>query len=188
MCGAFFYFILLYFIIHESWLNANKQCKINHARNAQNIVETIKILTVWVCFESECLVFAFWTINSTFSPRFIQKLWCYAKHYMPKLDWFYFIQDRHMYAPLVQLKRWLVIHLRWIAHFLDTQLNSFDGKNRARKLCQVSLSIHIMHGFINGIAYIVQSCIYERKKIALTHRPNNRWGKMRKVKLIKMGW
>lgn len=83
------------------------------------------------------------------------------KHMHQTCNWFYFIsfhlvfvQDHHMYAPLVQLKRWLVIHLPWIAHSLDIQLNSFDGKNQARNLYRVSLSIHIMHGFINGVAYI----------------------------------
>lgn len=89
-------------------------------------------------------VFGFCILDNKFDvlpPLFppIQKLWCYAKHYMPKLDWFYFIQDRHMYAPLVQLKLWLVIHLLCIAHFPATQLSSYDGRNQARNLYQVKL-------------------------------------------------
>lgn len=51
----------------------------------------------------------------------------------------YFIQDRRMYAPLVQLKLWLVIHLLCIAHFPATQLSLFDGRNQARNLYQVKL-------------------------------------------------
>lgn len=44
-----------------------------------------------------------------------------------------------MYAPLVQLKLWLVIHLLCIAHFPATQLSSYDGRNQARNLYQVKL-------------------------------------------------
>lgn len=73
---------------------------------------------------------------------------------------FIFIQVHHMYAPLVQLKLWLVIHLLCIAHFPAIQLSLFDGKNQARNLYQVKLieiyDFCLFVSIINCSMYLIQ--------------------------------